>query len=152
MRDFAFMDKREVKSFDAMSVPENRETGWILEVSLRYSEPLHNIHNSLPLASVKRVDFGCRAYRMLSTFFRKLHGLSDDDSLPNLRKVEKLLTTLEENIITLLITEIAVIPLSWHGNNSHPYNSKIHSRSFDANHEVTTASNILLSEEFLQTY
>ena len=68
MRDFAFMDKREVKSFDVMSVPENRETGWILEVSLRYSEPLHNIHNSLPLASVKRVDFGCRAYRMLSNF------------------------------------------------------------------------------------
>ena len=23
MRDFAFMDKREVKSFDVMSVPEN---------------------------------------------------------------------------------------------------------------------------------
>ena len=96
MRDFAFMDKREVKSFDVMPVPENRETGWILEVSLRYSEPLHNIHNSLPLASVKRVDFGCRAYRMLSNFFRKLHGLSDDDPLPNLGKVEKLLTTLED--------------------------------------------------------
>ena len=33
---------------------------------------------------------------MLSNFFRKLHGLSDDDPLPNLGKVEKLLTTLED--------------------------------------------------------
>ena len=50
VRDFVFMDKREVERFDIMSVPENGDTGYIIEASLKYPKHLHNSHNCLPLA------------------------------------------------------------------------------------------------------
>lgn len=96
VRDFAFMDKREVECFDVMSVPENGETGYILEVSLRYPQHLHNSHNSLPLAPVRQVISDKELSPYAKHLLRKLHGLSENDPLPNRGKVEKLLTTLED--------------------------------------------------------
>lgn len=94
--DFAFMNKEDVEGFDVMSVPENGETGWILEVSLGYPKRLHNTHNSLPLAAVRRVISDEELSPYAQHLLRKLHGLSKDDPLPNRGKVEKLLTTLED--------------------------------------------------------
>ena len=96
VRDFVFMDKREVERFDIMSVPENGDTGYILEVSLRYPKHLHDSHNCLPLAPVKRIITDEELSPYAKQLLRKLHGLSADDPLPKRGKVEKLLTTLED--------------------------------------------------------
>ena len=65
-RDFVFMDKQEVDSFDVMSVEENGDTGYIMEVSLRYPKYLHEEHNCLPLAPVKRIISDEEFHRMHS--------------------------------------------------------------------------------------
>lgn len=96
VRDFIFMDKREKECFDIMSVPENGETSYILEVSLKYPQYLHKSHTSLPLARVRQVISDKELSPYAQHLLRKLHGLSEDDPLPNRGKVEKLLTTLED--------------------------------------------------------
>ncbi|MCG7869684.1 MAG: DNA polymerase, partial [Candidatus Thiodiazotropha taylori] len=96
VRDFDFMDKRDVESFDIMSVPENGDTGYIIEASIRYPQHLHNSHNSLPLAPVKRAITDNELSPYAQKLLRKLYGLSEDDRLPKRGKVEKLLTTLED--------------------------------------------------------
>ncbi|XP_052779407.1 uncharacterized protein LOC128216784 [Mya arenaria] len=54
LRDFVFMNQKYIEAFDVMSIPEAGDTGYILEVSLHYPESLHDSHNCLPLAPVRR--------------------------------------------------------------------------------------------------
>ncbi|MCG7879165.1 MAG: C2H2-type zinc finger protein [Candidatus Thiodiazotropha endolucinida] len=93
---FDFMGKRDIEQFDVTSIPENGNTGFILEVSLKYPGHLHDSHNCLPLAPVKRVISNQELSPYTQQILRKLHGLSEEDPLPNRGKVEKLLTTLED--------------------------------------------------------
>ena len=95
-RDFVFMDKQEVENFDVMSVKENGDTGYIMEVSLRYPKYLHDEHNCFPLAPVKRLISDDELSPYAQQLLRKLYGLSEEDALPKRGKVEKLLTTLED--------------------------------------------------------
>ncbi|XP_053380054.1 uncharacterized protein LOC123531918 [Mercenaria mercenaria] len=94
--DFAFMEERDIQLFDVMSVPEQGETGYILEVSLGYPKNLHDEHNCLPLAPERKIIPNEVLSPYAQHLLRKLHGLSEDDPLPNRGKVEKLLTTLED--------------------------------------------------------
>ena len=95
-RDFVFMDKREVECFDVMSVDENGDTGYIMEVSLKYPKHLHEEHNCLPLAPVRQVVSNEQLSPYAQQLLRKLHGLSPEEPLPKRGKTEKLLTTLED--------------------------------------------------------
>jgi hypothetical protein len=96
VRDFIFMEEKDIESFDVMSIPENGNTGFILEVSLHYPKHLHDSHNCLPLAPVRQSISNEDLSPYAKDLLRKLHGLSEEDPLPNRGKVEKLLTTLED--------------------------------------------------------
>ena len=90
--DFKFLE--EVKDFDVMSMEEEGEIGYIIDVSLHYPPELHDLHNCLPLApeqkEISNEDLSPYAQQLL----RKLHGLNDDDPLPARGRVKKLLATL----------------------------------------------------------
>ncbi len=47
---FRFLSENEVNDFNAKTVSEDGDTGYILEVSLRYPNALHDSHNDYPLA------------------------------------------------------------------------------------------------------
>lgn len=96
LSDFVFMQEKDIELFDVMSIPETGKTGYILEVSLVYPKHLHQSHNCLPLAPVRRAITNDELSPYAQYLLRKLYGLSEDESLPNRGKVEKLLTTLED--------------------------------------------------------
>lgn len=51
---FELMEDKDIETSDIMSVPENGDIGYILEVSLEYPRSLHDEHNCLPLAPVRK--------------------------------------------------------------------------------------------------
>jgi uncharacterized protein YeeX (DUF496 family) len=93
---FEFLEKRDIETFDIMSVPENGDKGYILEVFLEYPRSLHDKHNCLPLAPVRNSISNEELSPYAQNLLRKLCGLSENDPLPNRGKVEKVLTTLED--------------------------------------------------------
>ena len=48
--NFRWMEECDLKNFDVMGVPDDGDTGYILEVTLEYPKSLHDLHNDLPLA------------------------------------------------------------------------------------------------------
>ncbi|XP_052806652.1 uncharacterized protein LOC128235904 [Mya arenaria] len=94
--DFAFMNEIEIETFDVMSIPENGDSGYILEVSLEYPRDLHDEHNCLPLAPEKKTISDEQLSPYARQLLRKLNGLSENEPVSNRGKVEKLLTTLED--------------------------------------------------------
>ncbi len=96
LSDFVFMQEKDIELFDVMSIPETGKTGYILEVSLVYPKHLHQSHNCLPLAPVRRAITNDELSPYAQYLLRKLYGLSEDEPLPNRGKVDKLLTTLED--------------------------------------------------------
>ena len=51
--DFKWMSERDMQTFDAMSVDDEAEIGYILEVDLEYPPELHDRHSDYPLAPEK---------------------------------------------------------------------------------------------------
>ena len=47
------MVKKNVDELDVMSINEKSDVGCILEVDLKYSDELHELHNDYPLAPEK---------------------------------------------------------------------------------------------------
>ena len=48
---------KNVDEFDVMSINEKRQTGYFLEVDLKYPDELHELHNHYPLAPEKTCCF-----------------------------------------------------------------------------------------------
>ena len=51
--DFKRMDEKEIQSFNVMSVEDDADNGYFLEVDLKYFNDLHDLHSDYPLASEK---------------------------------------------------------------------------------------------------
>ena len=49
-RDFGWLNDEQLNNFDVNTIPDDSETGNILEVDLDYPEHLHDVHNDYPLA------------------------------------------------------------------------------------------------------
>jgi hypothetical protein len=49
-----WLQDKDIRNIDWLSIPENNEIGFILEVDLEYPETLHDLHSEFPLAPVKR--------------------------------------------------------------------------------------------------
>jgi len=48
VNQFRWLDEVEINSLDVATIPEDGDTGYILEVDLDYPAELHNVHNDLP--------------------------------------------------------------------------------------------------------
>ena len=51
--DFKWLNEREMQTFDVMTVDDEAEIGYILEVDLEYPAKLHDLHSDYPLAPEK---------------------------------------------------------------------------------------------------
>ena len=53
-KEFDWMTEQQLEGFDVTQVPEDADTGYILEVDLEYPEELHDLHSDLPVASEQK--------------------------------------------------------------------------------------------------
>ena len=51
--EFRWLQKEEAAGLDVMSIADDGEKGYILEVDLEYPEELHDLHNEYSLAPEK---------------------------------------------------------------------------------------------------
>ena len=51
--DFKWLSVKEIESLDVMTIEDDAETGYILEVDLEYPKELHDLHSDYPLAPEK---------------------------------------------------------------------------------------------------
>ena len=49
LNQFRWMERDELDNLDVLSIPEDSNTGYLLEVDLEYPHELHDRHNDLPL-------------------------------------------------------------------------------------------------------
>ena len=54
-----FLSRREIENLDIMTISDDADVGYILEVDLTYPTRLHDIHNDLPLAPDRRHVHTC---------------------------------------------------------------------------------------------
>ena len=66
--DFKCINEKDIQSFDVMSLNDEADTGYILEVDLEYPIALHNLHSDYPLAPEKMLIF----HDMLSPYQQEL--------------------------------------------------------------------------------
>ena len=86
-KDFRWLDKEEYEGIDWLNTTSDDDTGYILEVDLKYPEKLHDSHNGFPLAPERKkvtVD-------MLSPYAQqhKIGSAAVEKLTPNLYDKEK---------------------------------------------------------------
>ena len=54
-----FLTRREIENLDIMTISDDADVGYILEVDLTYPKRLHDMHNDLPLAPDRRHVHTC---------------------------------------------------------------------------------------------
>lgn len=54
--DFKWVDEKDLQSFDVMTVQDDTDTGYFLEVDLEYPKELHDLHSDYPLAPKKNAN------------------------------------------------------------------------------------------------
>ena len=54
-RDFAWCTQEPLETCNVMDIPNDSETGYILEVDLKYPDDLHDNHNDYPLAPENKI-------------------------------------------------------------------------------------------------
>ena len=69
-KDFEWMNEEQITSLDVTSIPDDSNTGYVLEVDLEYPTHLHDYHNDYPLAPETKTVVD----EMLSPHTRELKG------------------------------------------------------------------------------
>ncbi|XP_054259555.1 uncharacterized protein LOC128984277 [Macrosteles quadrilineatus] len=65
--DFKWCDT----NIDVTEIPDDADTGYILEVDLEYPKDTHDLHSDLPLAPEQRVPPGGKEVKLLTTLYDK---------------------------------------------------------------------------------
>ena len=90
IRNFRQLSDKEIQEFDIAKIADNSAKGYLIETSLEYPSHLHDEHNCLPLAPVKRHIESSELSPYAQQLWSDLHGKCKR------AKSEKLLTTLED--------------------------------------------------------
>ena len=53
-KEFDWMNEQQLKNFDVNSIPNDADTGFILEVDLEYPAAIHDFHSNLSVAPESR--------------------------------------------------------------------------------------------------
>ncbi|MEW8545679.1 MAG: DNA polymerase, partial [Candidatus Thiodiazotropha sp.] len=88
--EFRLFNEQEIKTFDVMTISDDADKGYLVEVSLRYPAYLHSDHNCFPLAPVKRLIKNEELSPYALNAWTKLRGKTKRPSS------EKLVCTLED--------------------------------------------------------
>jgi len=89
--NFRWLSEGEIEHFDVFTVPDNGDTGYVIECDLHYPDNLHDLHNDFPLAAEK----GVITAEMLSPHSRYLYEVTSVDG-KEYKPTTKLLTTLKD--------------------------------------------------------
>ena len=73
INNFKWLNDEEIKSLDIMSVPDDFEKGYILEVDLDYPDELHDLHKDLPFCAEMKCPSGSKVKKLLTTFEPKFN-------------------------------------------------------------------------------
>lgn len=93
---FKFLTDEEIHEIDFQSVPEDSDTGYILEVSLSYPFEFHDAHSDYPLAPEKRFITDEELSPFAKSLWKRLHGKGEGDDLPPRASLKKLITSLDD--------------------------------------------------------
>ncbi|XP_026322221.1 uncharacterized protein LOC113231895 [Hyposmocoma kahamanoa] len=104
--EFKFLNKYEIETFNILTVPENGDTGFILEVDLEYPENLHNLHSDLPFAPEKFIPPGGKSPKLIASLYDKynyvVHFIHLKEMLRNgliLRNIHRILSFKQSNFL-----------------------------------------------------
>jgi len=86
VKSFSWLDDHEIATFDVMSILDDSDTGYILEVDLEYPFHLHDLHNDYPLAPESKVI----TEEMLSSYSKELKNKLLLSGKPNAKLVPNL--------------------------------------------------------------
>lgn len=89
----------DITNFDPMTIPDDSEDGYILQVDLEYPRKLHDLHKDFPFAAEHRKPPGSKLNKLMTTLHDKsgytIHYRNLKQALANglvLKKIHKILT------------------------------------------------------------
>lgn len=95
--DFRWLTEHDITDLDILSIKEDSDIGYILEVCLEYPESLHDFTNDYPLCPEKMHVNDEELSPYSQQLWKKLHGTENrEDIHPTRAKVEKLVLTLND--------------------------------------------------------
>nr|XP_049699656.1 uncharacterized protein LOC126055254 [Helicoverpa armigera] len=104
--EFRFLNQKEVNCFDVMSISDESQYGFILEVDLEYPEHVHDFHSDLPFAPEKFIPPGGKTAKLIANLYDKfnyvIHYTHLQECLKNglvLRKIHRILTFRQEEYL-----------------------------------------------------
>lgn len=71
--NFKFLEQREIDQIEIMSIPDDAEFGFILEVDLLYPEELHCTHNDYPFCAEKFIPPGGTTSKLVPNLYSKYY-------------------------------------------------------------------------------
>lgn len=71
LSEFRLMSMDEIKCFDVMSISDDADYGYILEVDLAYPDSLHDLHSDLPFAPEKLIPPGGKTSKLIANLYNK---------------------------------------------------------------------------------
>ncbi|CAB0006610.1 unnamed protein product [Nesidiocoris tenuis] len=98
---FRWLNEEEVETLDVIMIPDDNDTGYILEVDLEYPKELHDLHSDYPLAPERQSI----THEMLPPQFRNYVSKS-------VCSVPKLVTTLNDKVKYILHYRMAPIAVN----------------------------------------
>lgn len=104
--EFRLLNQKEINCFDVMSVSDDSEYGFILEVDLEYPESVHDFHSDLPFAPEKFIPPGGKTPKLIANLYDKfnyvIHYIHLKQCLKSgllLRKIHRILTFRQEEYL-----------------------------------------------------
>ncbi|XP_047985628.1 uncharacterized protein LOC125226449 [Leguminivora glycinivorella] len=104
--DFEFLTLDRVRNFDILTIPENGEHGYILEVDMSYPDHLHDLHADLPFAPERFVPPGGKSEKLIANLYDKynyiIHFVHLKECLKNglvLQKIHRILRFRQSNFL-----------------------------------------------------
>lgn len=104
--EFRFLSIDEINTINVLSISDDSEYGYILEVDLAYPENLHNKHSDLPFAAEKFKPPGGKTPKLIANLYDKfnyvIHYVHLKECLLNgliLKKIHRILTFRQQNFL-----------------------------------------------------
>lgn len=104
--EFRFLSQSEIKELDIMSIPDNNDYGYILEVDLIYPDCLHNKHKDLPFAVEQIVPPYGKTKKLIANLYNKenyvIHYVHLKECLKNgliLKNTHRILSFRQESFL-----------------------------------------------------